>query len=115
MSLTDPFRIDVGPRRSSIGRRLPDDSPVIDSALDGITSMATLKNQRHVWWLVGGSVLIMIALFSRMIIVQVVRGAEYRLRSDSNRVRTVVVPAPRGAILDRNGLSLAENIPNITL
>jgi penicillin-binding protein 2 len=43
--------------------------------------------------------------------VQVLRSARYQTQSESNRLRSVVVPAPRGLITDRNGVVLAENVP----
>jgi len=43
--------------------------------------------------------------------VQVVRAVRYEVQSDSNRLRSVVVSAPRGLITDRNGVVLAENVP----
>ena len=43
--------------------------------------------------------------------IQVLLGEENRLRASSNRVRTLMVPAPRGTIYDRNGLILADNVP----
>jgi len=43
--------------------------------------------------------------------VQVLRSARYETQSESNRLRSLVVPAPRGLITDRNGVVLAENVP----
>lgn len=47
--------------------------------------------------------------------VQVLGSSRYRLQSDENRLRRVVEPAPRGLILDRNGVVLAENVPGYTV
>ena len=43
--------------------------------------------------------------------LQVLRGAEYELQSQSNRLRPVPVPAPRGTIYDRHGQVVAGSIP----
>jgi penicillin-binding protein 2 len=43
--------------------------------------------------------------------VQVLRSARYQVLSESNRLRAVPLPAPRGLIEDRHGLVIAENIP----
>jgi penicillin-binding protein 2 len=43
--------------------------------------------------------------------IQVLLGAENKLRASSNRVRTLAVPAPRGTIYDRNGQIVADNVP----
>jgi penicillin-binding protein 2 len=41
--------------------------------------------------------------------LQVVRGRYYRDQAENNRIRAVPIPAPRGAMFDRNGRILAEN------
>ena len=46
---------------------------------------------------------------------QVIEHAEFALQSDDNRLNEVVLPAPRGMILDRNGHVIAENIPGYSV
>src|SRR3954468_13439566 len=46
---------------------------------------------------------------------QIVRNDEFVLRSDDNRFRVQPIPAPRGAILDRNGKVIAETVTGYTL
>jgi penicillin-binding protein 2 len=46
---------------------------------------------------------------------QVLRGEDYERQAENNRLRKVPVTAPRGFILDRNGVVLAENEPSFTL
>ena len=41
---------------------------------------------------------------------QVLHSTEYQLRAEDNRLKSVPIPAPRGAILDRNGQLVAETI-----
>jgi penicillin-binding protein 2 len=41
--------------------------------------------------------------------LQVLRGRYFRELAENNRIRAVTIPAPRGAILDRNGRILVEN------
>ena len=41
---------------------------------------------------------------------QVLEHAEYRLQSETNRLREVPLPAPRGVIYDRNGKPIADNV-----
>ncbi len=43
--------------------------------------------------------------------IQVLRGAEAQLRARDNRLRALPVPAPRGTIYDREGRTIADNIP----
>ncbi|MFZ2682145.1 MAG: penicillin-binding protein 2 [Patescibacteria group bacterium] len=54
-------------------------------------------------------------LAGRSAYLQVGQGGYYRGIADSNRTRTIVLPAHRGVIKDRNGLELAENIPDFRL
>ena len=42
---------------------------------------------------------------------QVLRSAAWELQAESNRLRQLDVPAPRGTIFDRNGDVLADNVP----
>ena len=46
---------------------------------------------------------------------QVLEVKDYRLQSEKNRLRQVPLLAPRGAILDRNGGVIAENVPGYTV
>ncbi len=48
----------------------------------------------------------------RMRNLQVTHASEYRLLSDQNRIRDRLLLPERGLIFDRNGLPLAENLPN---
>jgi penicillin-binding protein 2 len=41
---------------------------------------------------------------------QVLEHAEYKLQSETNRLREVPLPAPRGVIYDRNGKPIADNV-----
>ena len=45
----------------------------------------------------------------RLYDLQIVNGESYRLRADSNSVRTYTVKAPRGEMFDRNGNPIVEN------
>lgn len=50
-------------------------------------------------------------LFFKLVSVQIVKGEFYRSLSDSNRMRTKIIYAPRGVLFDRNGTPLVYNIP----
>lgn len=47
----------------------------------------------------------------RLFSLQVVQGSYYRSLSDSNRIRTTIIHAPRGIIFDRSGKPLIYNTP----
>jgi penicillin-binding protein 2 len=51
----------------------------------------------------------------RLFQLQVLQGARYARLSDRNRIRKLVLPAPRGRILDRNGVLLADTRPSFTV
>lgn len=47
--------------------------------------------------------------------LQVLEHGKYELKSESNRLRPVPLPAPRGLILDRHGAVIAENVPGYSV
>lgn len=47
--------------------------------------------------------------------VQVLRSNTWELRAESNRVRRLPVPPPRGTIYDRDGRILADNVPGYAI
>ncbi|TZE82245.1 penicillin-binding protein 2 [Calorimonas adulescens] len=64
-------------------------------------------------------IIIITFLFSviagRLIQLQVVQGSYYREWSDEKRLRLIAVKAPRGKIVDRNGVELANNRPSFSV
>ncbi|MFO8173259.1 MAG: penicillin-binding protein 2 [Longimicrobiales bacterium] len=46
---------------------------------------------------------------------QVLRSEDWALRSESNRLRPLPVPAPRGTLFDREGKVLADNVPGYSV
>lgn len=50
-------------------------------------------------------------LFFKLFSLQVINGSYYKNLSDNNRIRTEVIHAPRGIIVDRNGIALVFNTP----
>ncbi|MEJ2239905.1 MAG: penicillin-binding protein 2 [Gemmatimonadales bacterium] len=47
--------------------------------------------------------------------IQVIGRDHYVLQSNDNRLRVAPIPAPRGLILDRNGVVLADNVPGYSI
>jgi len=60
-------------------------------------------------WIVLG---IMVLSFFR---TQILGHGKYQLQSETNRLRPIPLPAPRGVIYDRNGHVMAENVPGYTV
>lgn len=54
---------------------------------------------------------VVILCIGRLVYLQLFQGTYYRALSDSNRIRTRVIYAPRGIIFDRNGVPLVLNVP----
>ena len=61
--------------------------------------------------------ILLAVLGARLYYLQVIKGDYYSERAENQRVRFIPIPAPRGAILDRNGKLLVDSRPtyNITL
>jgi penicillin-binding protein 2 len=58
---------------------------------------------------------LLLVLLGRLVLLQIVRYEDYKLRAEGNRARIEPDPAPRGLIYDRNGNVLAENRPSFQL
>ncbi len=61
-------------------------------------------------WFFALTACVLLALVSRLIVLQVAFGADHQLLADGNRVRTRYTLPPRGLILDRHGDVLAKNV-----
>lgn len=62
-------------------------------------------------WLV--AIVFFLILVGRVFYLDVVKGEYYKTMSRENRVRNIIIKAPRGNILDKFGHTLARNIPSI--
>ena len=60
----------------------------------------------------GGQALLVSALAARMYYLQVLESDRYRMLADDNRINLRLLPPPRGRILDRFGLPMADNQQN---
>jgi penicillin-binding protein 2 len=47
--------------------------------------------------------------------VQILRSSTWELRAESNRIRRLPIPAPRGTLYDRDGRILADNVPGYAI
>jgi penicillin-binding protein 2 len=55
--------------------------------------------------------LLLALLGARLYYLQITKGAYYAERAENQRVRLIPIPAPRGAIFDRNGKILVDSRP----
>lgn len=67
--------------------------------------------------LVAGGIMLVFTflLFVRLVYLQVISHKYYATLSQENRINPVPIQPPRGLILDRNGIVLAQNFPVFTL
>lgn len=66
----------------------------------------------------GGSIAVVVLmgiLILAFFRAQVIRSQDWVFKAESNRLRQLSVPAPRGAIFDRNGDILADNVPGYSV
>ena len=61
-------------------------------------------------WIIAVAFLVLAGAFFR---TQILQHEKYQLRAEINRLRPVPLPPPRGAILDRKGEVIAENVPGL--
>ncbi len=78
-------------------------------------SLTILRTQGWWRWLPIIFSALVIIIFGRLLILQVVQGADFRQQTEHNRIRVQVLPAPRGAIVDRFGQALVQNAPDFSL
>ncbi|HEX6976820.1 MAG TPA: penicillin-binding transpeptidase domain-containing protein [Patescibacteria group bacterium] len=73
-------------------------------------SFNTSSSQSWLSWFFRGLLFLAVAiLISRLGELQIIKGAYYKDLADGNRIRRIVIPAPRGRILARGGEVLAGN------
>jgi len=59
-----------------------------------------------------GAFLVLCGAFFR---TQVIQHDKFQLKAETNRLRPIPLTPPRGTILDRNGLVIAENVPGYSV
>lgn len=62
------------------------------------------------WTIIIASVII---LGLRMIYLNVIKGSYYQKVAQENRIRSIIIKAPRGKILDQTGEILVNNVPSV--
>ncbi len=66
-----------------------------------------------------GAMVVLVVLLGVLVVsffrAQVVRGSSWALQSDSNRLRVLQIPAPRGTVFDRYGRIIADNVPSYSI
>ena len=80
--------------------------------MNAFASFEVARRAEGARWILGLAFLVLGVAFFK---AQVLEHDRFRLEAGSNRLRPIKLPSPRGDILDRNGLSLAENIPGYSI
>ncbi|MDO8444039.1 MAG: penicillin-binding protein 2 [bacterium] len=87
-------------------------SELATEAIDKVEEKSHLGFTSHLKLL---SVLVFTALVLRLFVIQVVSGSANQKLAEGNRIRPRIIEANRGLILDKNGVSLAQNSPSFAL
>ena len=61
------------------------------------------------------TILALLALFARLIQVQLVQGDAFRAAAQENQIRLIPVAAPRGKIVDRTGKAIVRSRPSFVV
>lgn len=56
-------------------------------------------------------ILAVLLILTKLFFLQIISGNYYRTLSDTNRIKTIIIHAPRGIIFDRAGKPLVFNVP----
>jgi penicillin-binding protein 2 len=77
------------------------------------STSTSLNNTLQPWRILvfAGLLLVVILIYvTRLFTLQIIQGAQWSAQAESNRTRTINIPAARGVIYDRNGVVLARNL-----
>ncbi len=88
--------------------------PLFSKGKTGKISFLSEKQPNIFFWLnslIFFVVVFFIILFLRLFQLTIVKGNYYQQLAKQNRLRELYIEAPRGKIIDRKGLTVAENIP----
>ncbi len=70
-----------------------------------------LIDARRIYFAIAGFVFLVLCLTGRLWYLQILKGKDFAIASERNRVREVTRPAPRGQIYDRNASLMLSNRP----
>lgn len=85
----------------------------MDSRIDGVHDAERKPPALH--WLAFLLTVVFVSIAARLFYLQVLKGSDFRQLSETNRVRSRIILAPRGLIVDRNGEILAQNTASFNL
>src|SRR5207247_1902171 len=87
---------------------------VLDPArrMNGFDSYRVRERAEVARWVLAGAFLVLSGAFFR---TQIIQHDKFQLKAETNRLRPIPLTPPRGAILDRRGRIIAENVPGYSV
>jgi len=80
--------------------------------MNGFDSYRVRERAQVARWILIGAFLVLAGAFFR---TQILQHDKFQLRAETNRLRPIPLTPPRGAILDRHGEVIAENVPGYSV
>lgn len=77
-----------------------------------VLSESVKKRFKILGWIIA---IILVVLILRLVYLQLIKGDEYRKESVVNAIRSISISAPRGDIVDKNGVKLAISRPSFSI
>ena len=84
-------------------------------ASEGEGSTQGVKSNGRFKLLTAGVGAVFAAIIAKLWSMQMVSSDHYDALAEKNQTRTVTTPAPRGRILDRNGVAIVDNRPSLAI
>lgn len=100
-------------KRDSFDELAFEDSLSDDWSRDLETVEVSLEH-RASWYVAFAATLLFVIVAGRVFYLTVIRGGYYSARADANVSHIDRIPAPRGLIVDRDGMTLASNQPDFS-
>jgi penicillin-binding protein 2 len=113
--MKNPFEIKTAFNRPKTGRTLDWEESALDSQSQVQEIHDDARTSLNPSWLKLLILCAFIVLAGRIFYLQIVQGKSFRQLSESNRVRSQSILAPRGLILDSRGKTLAQNTASFNL
>ena len=80
--------------------------------MNGFDSYRVRERANVARWVLVGAFLVLSGAFFR---TQIIQHDKFQLKAETNRLRPIPLTPPRGAILDRRGRIIAENVPGYSV
>ncbi|HET7599485.1 MAG TPA: penicillin-binding protein 2 [Gemmatimonadales bacterium] len=80
--------------------------------MNGFDSYRVGERARIAGWVLSGAFLVLLGAFFR---AQILQHEKFQLKAETNRLRPIPLTPPRGAIYDRKGRIIAENVPGYSV